>query len=161
MLVMTAGGNSLSVNITGDLDIAASGQRRHQVELLEHEADFIPSSSGKFVVTHARNFLAINEHLACTGFRHRAKNMHQCGLTAPRWTHNRDQFTFTNSKVHSAKCLDFNFADSVGLTKIGCFEQSSHLLNPKLTISITNTTRRRELRRGPALPPSMTDTVTR
>src|SRR5213593_1058079 len=152
MFVMTVRG-ALSVNITGDLNIAASRQCRQQIELLEHEPDSVPPNSSKFVVTHAGNFLAINEYLTCSRFRHRAQNMHQSGFAAPRWTHNRDQFTFTNSKVHSAKRLDFNFADPVGFTKIGCFEQSFHLLDPKLIISITNTTRTRELRRDPALPP--------
>src|SRR6058998_3888284 len=122
MFVMTVRG-ALSVNITGDLNIAASRQCRQQIELLEHEPDSVPPNSSKFVVTHAGNFLAINEYLTCSRFRHRA------------------QITFTNSKVHSAKRLDFNFADPVGFTKIGCFEQSFHLLDPKLIISITNTTR--------------------
>src|SRR5207247_10936807 len=87
MLVVTVRTNAISVYITGDVNIGTSRQGRKQVEFLEHETDFIPSNPGEFVVTHSRDFLTINDDLACGRLRHGPENVHQSGFAAPGWTH--------------------------------------------------------------------------
>jgi acyl-CoA thioesterase-1 len=85
------------------LYVLQSGERRNQLERLEHESDFFTSESSPLVLIQCSEIGVVEEHrAACRCIKSREKS-EQSGLAAPRGSDDCDEGALSNRERHVAE----------------------------------------------------------
>src|SRR6478735_6726686 len=96
-------------------DVLLRGQRRHQVEGLEDEADLVAAQPGEGLVLEPGQVLLTDEDRARVGGVERRAAVHQRGLARAARAHHRRELTGTDVEAHVVERGDQRLAGAVRL----------------------------------------------
>ncbi|EQG52128.1 hypothetical protein QIW_3908 [Clostridioides difficile DA00134] len=95
----------VSVQLHRQHNVFKDIQHRHQIVVLEDEADFSPAENGKLLIFQCREVAPIHNDIA--GGRHiqPANHVQQSGFAAAGGSNNRYKFPLLNREVHTIQGL--------------------------------------------------------
>jgi hypothetical protein len=101
-----------------ELDVLPRGERRDQVEELEHEADPLPPEGGASVLIQSRKVLPVNDDPPGAGGFDAADHVEQCGL--PRTARSEDHHELPSPDLHfdPTDGLDGDLPLAIGLPDV-------------------------------------------
>jgi hypothetical protein len=92
-LARAGGGLGVAPQLERDLDVLLRGEGRDELEALEDEADALAAEPRPTVLAQRREVGAVEEHRAAGGRVEAGEKSEEGGLSAPRWSDNRDERT--------------------------------------------------------------------
>ena len=115
--------------VGGEHHVLDRGQRRHEVEVLEHEAHLARPDLRPFPFADIDHVTAVelevgSRSVVQIGGVQQAEDVHQRALARSGRAHDRDHLAGLDRDVDAAKRLDdVALAQAVGLAKVAAFEQ--------------------------------------
>ena len=99
-------------------DVLERGQRRHEVERLEDEADAVAAQLGELLVVELAEVGVADEHGAAGERVEAGDGVHQGRLARARRAHDRGELAGVEVGVDAVEGVDFRLAAAVGLAGV-------------------------------------------
>ncbi len=114
-------------DVEGKRDVLGCGQRRQQIELLEHEADAVTAKLGERLVRQSGEVHGADEDLAPGHGVKTGQAMHQRRLARPGRPHDRGKPPAGEGNVDIAQCGHRGLSGSINLDQAGSPRRGNHV----------------------------------
>ncbi len=112
---------AVAVNVLGERDVVAGGERRQEIEFLEDEANFVAAKVGAGGVAEGGKVVAIEHDAASRGAGEGAHDVEHGRFAAPGGPHDGEKIAGHNVNTDTAKSGNFELTRAINLPKIFSF----------------------------------------